>query len=109
MPVPQAFLPVLFLYDNFTASRHNCHLLTSDVRALGAGLHMFQMGNKRRKQMKSSTKDRIKGKLHEMKGKAKETAGQVASNPNLEAEGQSEKLAGKVQRKIGQIEKVFEK
>jgi uncharacterized protein YjbJ (UPF0337 family) len=62
-----------------------------------------------RKQMKPSTKDQIKGKFHEMKGKAKETAGQVTKNPRLEAEGKVEKLAGKVQEKVGQLEKVFEK
>jgi uncharacterized protein YjbJ (UPF0337 family) len=44
-----------------------------------------------------------------MKGKVKEKAGQVTNNPGLAAEGQDEKLAGKVQRKVGQIEKVFEK
>jgi hypothetical protein len=33
--------------------------------------------------MKPSTTDQIKGKLREMKGKAKEKAGQVTSNPNL--------------------------
>ena len=49
--------------------------------------------------MKPSTKDEIKGKLHEMKGKVKEKAGQVTNNPNLAAEGQDEKLAGKVQKK----------
>jgi uncharacterized protein YjbJ (UPF0337 family) len=64
---------------------------------------------KRRKHMKPSTMDQIKGSLHEMKGKAKEKAGQVTNNPNLAAEGQDEKLAGKVQKKVGQIEKVFEK
>jgi uncharacterized protein YjbJ (UPF0337 family) len=64
---------------------------------------------KRREQMKPSTKDQIKGNLHEMKGKVKEKAGQVTNNPNLAAEGQAEKLAGKVQKKVGQIEKVFEK
>jgi len=63
----------------------------------------------RRKQMKPSTKDQIKGKLHEMKGKAKETAGQVTNDPNLEAEGRAEKITGKVQKKVGQIEKVLEK
>ena len=31
--------------------------------------------------MKPSTKDQIKGNLHEMKGKAKEKAGQVTNNP----------------------------
>jgi uncharacterized protein YjbJ (UPF0337 family) len=59
--------------------------------------------------MTPGTKDQFQGKLHELKGKAKEKAGQVTNNPNLEAEGQAEKLAGKVQKKVGQIEKVLEK
>ena len=58
--------------------------------------------------MKPSTKDQIKGDFHELKGKAKEKAGKVTNNPKLAAEGQNEKLAGKVQKKVGQIEKVFE-
>jgi uncharacterized protein YjbJ (UPF0337 family) len=58
--------------------------------------------------MKPSTKDQIAGKLHEVKGDVKEKAGQVTNNPNLAAEGQDEKLGGKIQKKIGQIEKVFE-
>ena len=59
--------------------------------------------------MNSSTKDKIEGKFHELKGKAKQKAGQVAGNPNVESEGQAEKLAGKVQKKVGQIESVLEK
>ena len=59
--------------------------------------------------MKPSTKDQIAGNLHEVKGDVKQKAGQVTNNPNLEAEGQGETITGKVQRKIGQIEKVFEK
>jgi uncharacterized protein YjbJ (UPF0337 family) len=59
--------------------------------------------------MKPSTKDQIAGKLHEMKGKVKEKAGQVTNNPDLAAEGQGEKIAGKILKKVGQIEKVFEK
>lgn len=59
--------------------------------------------------MKPSAKDQIQGKLHELKGKVKQKAGQVTNNPNLEAEGQVEQLTGKVQKKVGQIEKVFEK
>jgi uncharacterized protein YjbJ (UPF0337 family) len=39
----------------------------------------------------------------------KQKAGQVSNNPTLAAEGQDEKLAGKIQKKVGQIEKVFEK
>jgi uncharacterized protein YjbJ (UPF0337 family) len=59
--------------------------------------------------MKPSTNDQVEGKLHEVKGKLKEAAGQVVGDPDLEAEGQGEKIAGVVQKKIGQIEKVFEK
>ena len=59
--------------------------------------------------MKPSTKDQMEGKFHEVKGAVKEKAGQVINNPDLEAEGQAEKLTGKVQNKIGQIEAVLEK
>ena len=59
--------------------------------------------------MDSSTNDQVAGKLHEVKGKIKEVAGQVTNNPDLEDEGTAENLGGKVQKKVGQIEKVFEK
>jgi len=59
--------------------------------------------------MKPSTTDQIKGTLHVMKGAVKQKAGEVTNNPNLEADGLTEKLAGEVQKKVGQIEKVFEK
>jgi uncharacterized protein YjbJ (UPF0337 family) len=45
----------------------------------------------------------------EAKGTVKEKAGQVTNNPKLTDEGQSEKVAGKVQKKVGQIERVLEK
>ena len=59
--------------------------------------------------MKPSTNDRIKGKLHELKGKTKEKAGQLTNNPRLTSEGQTEKVAGTIQKKIGQVEAVLEK
>lgn len=59
--------------------------------------------------MAQSTKDRLEGSAHEMKGAIKEKAGKVTNNPDLKAEGSGEKRAGKVQRKIGEIEKVLEK
>jgi uncharacterized protein YjbJ (UPF0337 family) len=59
--------------------------------------------------MNPSTKDEIQGKLHELKGAVKEKTGQLTNDPDLTAEGQAEKLAGKVQKKVGQIEKVLEK
>jgi uncharacterized protein YjbJ (UPF0337 family) len=63
----------------------------------------------RRNTMKFSTKDQAEGSFHEAKGKVKEMAGKITDNPQLEAEGKGEKIAGKVQTKIGQIEKVLGK
>jgi uncharacterized protein YjbJ (UPF0337 family) len=59
--------------------------------------------------MSQSTTDQIKGKLHEVKGDVKEKVGQLTNNPALADEGKDEKLDGKIQKKVGQIEKVFEK
>ena len=59
--------------------------------------------------MKSSTKDQAAGKFHKVKGALKEIAGDISDNPELEDEGAVEKIAGKVQEKIGQINKVFGK
>jgi uncharacterized protein YjbJ (UPF0337 family) len=55
--------------------------------------------------MKQSTKDKAKGKFHEVKGKVKEKVGRATNNPDVEAEGQVEKIGGKIQKKIGQVEK----
>jgi len=52
-------------------------------------------------------KDKVKGTLHEAKGKAKEMAGEITDNPKLEAEGKAENIAGKVQVKLGQVKKVM--
>ena len=57
--------------------------------------------------MKTSTEDKIKGTGHEVKGAVKEKIGKATNSPNLEAEGQDENVAGKIQKKTGQIEKVI--
>lgn len=59
--------------------------------------------------MKTSTKDQAEGKLHQVTGAIREAAGKFTKDPSLEAEGNGEKLAGKVQAKIGQVEKVLGK
>ena len=59
--------------------------------------------------MKPSTKDEVAGKVHELKGKIKEKVGRLTNDPDLEGEGIGEKIAGKVQKKIGQVEKAVEK
>jgi len=59
--------------------------------------------------MNSSTKDKLEGKFHEVKGTIKEVAGELSDNPKLKAEGTIEKVAGKVQGKVGEVKQVFEK
>jgi uncharacterized protein YjbJ (UPF0337 family) len=59
--------------------------------------------------MKPSTKDQVAGTITETKGKVKEKAGRLTNNPDLTAEGQVDNIAGKVQKKVGQIKKVFGK
>ena len=59
--------------------------------------------------MKQSTKDQAQGAVHEVKGAVKEKVGQVIRNPQMAEDGQDEKVAGKIQKKVGQIEKVLEK
>ena len=58
--------------------------------------------------MKSSTKDKIKGGFEEAKGKVKEKAGKATGNSDLRDRGTAEKAGGKIQRKIGDVKKVFE-
>jgi uncharacterized protein YjbJ (UPF0337 family) len=59
--------------------------------------------------MKSSTQDQTEGMFHKVKGNVKEVAGELSDNPKLEAEGTAEKIAGKVQEKVGQVKKVVGK
>lgn len=59
--------------------------------------------------MKSSLKDKVKGSFHEAKGKVREVTGKIIDDPQLEAEGKGEVIAGKVQEKIGEVEKVLGK
>jgi uncharacterized protein YjbJ (UPF0337 family) len=59
--------------------------------------------------MKPSTKNEVAGNVHEVKGKVKEKVGRLTNDPDLEGEGVGEKIGGKVQKKIGQLEKVIEK
>jgi len=46
-------------------------------------------------------KDQVKGRVREAKGKVKEVAGKAIGNRRVEAEGDAEQLAGKVQKTYG--------
>jgi uncharacterized protein YjbJ (UPF0337 family) len=51
----------------------------------------------------------VRGALKSYLTDIKEMSGKLSDNPKLEAEGSREKLAGKVQVKVGQVKKVFGK
>ncbi len=57
----------------------------------------------------TSTHDRVEGSVHEVKGAVKEKVGQLTNNPNLQDEGTAEKVGGKIEQKIADIKKVFDK
>ena len=59
--------------------------------------------------MKSGAQDQAEGMFHKAVGKLKEIAGKLGMNSKMEVEGKDEKIAGKVQEKIGQVKKVFGK
>jgi len=59
--------------------------------------------------MKDSTKDEAEGTFQEVKGTIKSHVGKLTNDPDLEADGIVEKITGKIQKKIGQVEKVIEK
>jgi len=58
--------------------------------------------------MKGSTKNRVRGKVRELKGKAKQKAGQLRGNPRQEEEGLDDQIIGKVQNVAGRIQKRLE-
>ncbi len=55
--------------------------------------------------MKPSTEDQTTGTVHQVKGAVKQKIGELTKDPVLEAEGQDEKNAGKVQKWVGKVEK----
>ena len=59
--------------------------------------------------MSSSTEDKTKGTVKDAVGTVKEKTGRAIGNPNLEDRGTAEKVEGKVQKKVGDVKKVFEK
>jgi len=58
--------------------------------------------------MKNSTSNQTKGKLREMKGRVKEGFGEITNNPDVEGRGKGERIAGKVQKKAGDVQQVLE-
>ena len=80
-------IPPLLLHDNRTARDRKCESTFMD----------------------SSTHDKAQGTAKEAVGKVKEETGKAIGNQDLEDRGTAEKVGGKVQRKVGDVKKVFGK
>ena len=59
--------------------------------------------------MKDSTKDKAAGNAKNIKGKVKEAAGKAIGNPDLRDEGRADQIEGKIQKKVGDVKKVFDR
>jgi uncharacterized protein YjbJ (UPF0337 family) len=55
--------------------------------------------------MTPSTDAKATGTIHEVKGAIKQKAGELTNDPDLAADGEVEKNAGKVQHFVGKVEK----
>lgn len=47
----------------------------------------------------------VKGKAEQAKGAIKDKAGEIVGNPDLEAEGEAERVAGKTRETVGKVER----
>ncbi len=59
--------------------------------------------------LKSGTTDKVEGTAKIVSGKVKEETGKVFRKPNLEDKGVAEQVEGHVQKKVGEIKKVFDR
>ena len=59
--------------------------------------------------MKSSTQNQAQGTAKTLAGKVKAATGKLVGNPRLKATGKADQVEGRVQKKIGEIQKVLGK
>jgi uncharacterized protein YjbJ (UPF0337 family) len=59
--------------------------------------------------MRSSTKDKIRGSVNQVKGAIKEKAGKASGDAAMRDRGTAEKVGGAIQKKVGDVKKVFGK
>jgi uncharacterized protein YjbJ (UPF0337 family) len=51
----------------------------------------------------------VKGKARQIKGGLKQKVGEITGNPDLQDEGQVERIEGKIQQKVGQAQSKVDK
>ena len=57
----------------------------------------------------TGTHDQVEGKVHQVKGAVKEKIGQLTNDPELQDRGAAERVDGIVEKKVGDVKKVFNK
>jgi uncharacterized protein YjbJ (UPF0337 family) len=57
--------------------------------------------------MKDSTKDRMEGKFHEVKGSINAAVGNAVHCPSVSLAGHTDKIAWKAQEKLGKAQKTI--
>ena len=80
--------------------------MTNPIKDTGTPLARIGLQSKPEAMMDS---DRIKGKWHQLKGEIKRRWGKVTDNDLTEAEGDMEKLVGKIQERTGERREAIEK
>ena len=70
-------------------------LTAADLATFGILPKQSEKPRRKEKMMKPSTKDKVEGKLHEVKGEIKKEVGKATNNPDLEVSGKGgrERLA----------------
>jgi len=84
-----------------SAQTSETHEITKEMAPKDARKNRNPRFMRPRRNMKTSTKDKLKGSFREMKGTIKQGLGNITNDPSLKAEGKAEKRAGKVQQRIG--------
>lgn len=69
----------------------------------------LELNQRRSTGMNSGNQDKAEGTGKKAMGTAKEKTGEAIGNPDLRDRGTAEKGQGKVQDKVGDVKKVFEK
>jgi uncharacterized protein YjbJ (UPF0337 family) len=72
-----------------------------EIASLEATVIRYKVANPPSPKGETMDKDRIKGSVRQAKGALKEVVGKVTGDAKLDAEGKSDKIAGKAQNAVG--------
>jgi uncharacterized protein YjbJ (UPF0337 family) len=94
--------PVPLSFREFCCARKR---LQRNIANIPAGDRQIKLCE-RRKSIRQRTKDKSKGKFHEVKGNLKGKDGRVANKLNPEVKDRRERIGGAIQKKFGEVEEI---